>query len=148
MLFQKQQLDPCITESKWKRFFCQGFSKRQTNTALCSEFNAGPQMSVYETRLFAILVSFSQPILDRKLCQMYFDCSNLYLLAGHIFNTMNLNINGTKKCGEAIKGPFEEHQGTVKGPFASALCSQPCLTGTQGSDAVTLPRGSRFGLQC
>lgn len=89
--------------------------------------------------------------LDRKLCWMYFDYSNLHLFTGHIFSTVNLNTNGNKKCGEAIKGPLERHQGTVQGTFASAQCSQPCLRNSckaKGSDPVTLPSGSGFGLQC
>lgn len=93
---------------------------------------------MYETCLFAILVSFPQPILSRELGWMYFNCSNLYLLTGHIISTLNLNINVNKKCGEAIKGPFEKHQGTVKGPFVSAQCSQPCLIGTTAKPRVLI----------
>lgn len=114
-LFQKQQLDPCITQSKWKRFFCQGFSKRETKTALYSDFNRGPPMFVYETCSFASLVSFPQPFLDRKLCWIYFDYSNLYLLTDHVFSTVNLNINGNKKCGEASRSLLRSIREHLKG---------------------------------
>lgn len=133
-------------------FFLSGFSQRETKTALYSEFNRGPLMFVYETGSFASLVSFPQPFLDRKLCWIYFDYSNLYLLTGHVFSTVNLNINGNKKCGEAIKEPFEEHQGTLKG--LRTICKCPVLPAlpdrnhckTKGPpDPVTAPSDSGFG---
>ena len=73
--------------------FVRDFQKETVKPPCAERFNVGPQMSVEHIYLLYLFPG-QNPILDRKLYCVYSDCSNLYLLTGRIFSTVNLNTEG------------------------------------------------------